>query len=283
VASSIFLLTVGILQFKFHPRPRLIPDIHDTKTSHFKNYTLPDILKPLLFLTRPFVNLPYLKNLKRRTEVLRINVDLSVLVLQKIFLGVTAAALTLILFHSPVFMLIAALVGFFLIDFFILAKIRAKIEAIQKVFPETVDMLDMCINAGADFLSAIRWLIEKSTLNPFIEQLELILNETRIGKTRTEALRDMAERLNLVEVNSFVRTIIQSERMGTSIEESFRALSEDIRDKRFQEGERYAIKASIKILFPLLFCILPAIMIIVAGPIIIKFTQGELIPKGMGF
>jgi tight adherence protein C len=66
--------------------------------------------------------------------------------------------------------------------------------------------------------------------------------------------------------------------MGTSIEEAFRNLSEDTRDKRFQSGERYAIKASLKILFPLIFCILPAILIVVAGPIIIKFSTGGLIP-----
>jgi tight adherence protein C len=71
--------------------------------------------------------------------------------------------------------------------------------------------------------------------------------------------------------------------MGTSIVETFNNLSEDTRLQRFQFGERYAIRASLKILFPLLFCILPAILIIVAGPILIKFTSGELIPQGAGF
>jgi tight adherence protein C len=89
----------------------------------------------------------------------------------------------------------------------------------------------------------------------------------------------MAKRLQIPDISSFVRTVIQSERMGTSVAEAFRNLSEDTRNSRFQTGERYAIKASLKILFPLLFCILPVILIVVAGPIIIKFTQGELFPQ----
>jgi len=176
--------------------------------------------------------------------------------------------------------LIGALVGFFLPDLYVWNKVKQKKDAIIRIFPETIDLLDMCINAGADFLSAIKWVVEKSTHNPFIEQLAIVLNEIQVGKTRSQALKDMANRLKLADISSFVRAIIQSERMGTSIEEAFRNLSEDTRDKRFQSGERYAIKASLKILFPLIFCILPAILIVVAGPIIIKFTTGELTPKG---
>ena len=165
-----------------------------------------------------------------------------------------------------------------------MSKVKAKKEAIVRVFPETIDLIDLCIGAGLDFPSSIKWVIDKSVSNPFMEQLAMVLSEIQIGRNRVDALKDMARRLNLSDISSFVRTVIQAERMGTSVEAGFRNLSEDTRNTRFQEGERYAIKASLKILFPLLFCILPVIMIVVAGPIIIKFTQGELLPKsGMGF
>lgn len=135
----------------------------------------------------------------------------------------------------------------------------------------------MCINAGADLISAIKWIIEKSSSNPFVEQLGVVISEVQVGKPRAEALRDMAKKLQLSDISSFVRVIVQAERMGTPVEEAFENLSDDTRDRRFQNGERYAIKASLKILFPLVFCILPAIMIIVAGPIIIKFSQGDML------
>lgn len=236
-------------------------------------------LKHLSFIITPLSRLPYFVNLQTQAEVLRINLDLPMLLLIKILVAVACLVLVPFLF-SPTYAVLGAVAGFFLPDFLVWAKVRDKKAAIVRIFPETVDLLDMCINAGADFLSAIKWVVEKSTPNPFIEQLSIVLSEIQVGKTRSQALKDMANRLKLPDISSFVRTIIQSERMGTSIEESFRNLSEDTRDKRFQSGERYAIKASLKILFPLLFCILPAIMIVVAGPIVIKFTSGELTPKG---
>jgi tight adherence protein C len=165
---------------------------------------------------------------------------------------------------------------FFLPDILITQKIRAKKESIVRCFPETVDLLDMCVSAGADLVSAIKWVIDKSNPNPFIEQLGIVLGEIRVGKSRSTALKDMSKRLNLPDIASFTRAIVQAERMGTSVEEAFRNLSDDTRNRRYQAGERYAIKASLKILFPLLFCILPSILIIVAGPIIIRFAEGGL-------
>ncbi len=249
---------------------------------NLKGYSFSALLRPLAFVTTPFYNWAYIKKLQRDAETLRVPVDINVLIVSKIILGLIAGALTL-RFVSPAFTIIGLIVGFFAPDYFFFNKIKAKKEAIVRIFPETIDLLDMCISAGADFLSAIRWVIDKSNYNPFVEQLGVVLNEVKVGKPRTEALKDMAKRLQIAEVSTFVRTVILAERMGTSIEEAFKNLSEDTRNMRFQAGERYAIKASLKILFPLLFCILPTILIVVAGPIIIKFSQGDMLPGGMGF
>jgi pilus assembly protein TadC len=283
IAAAITLILGNFIQSRQDVRlkiPDSFPSGAKPATSKIKQSRLVNAsLKRLGFVINPLSRLPYFVNLQTQAEILRINLDLPVLLLIKLVAAVAAIILVPILF-SPVFTLLGGIVGFFLPDFFVWGKVKDKKAAIVRIFPETVDLLDMCINAGADFLSAIKWVVEKSSSNPFIEQLAIVLSEIQVGKTRSQALKDMANRLKLPDISSFVRTIIQSERMGTSIEESFRNLSEDTREKRFREGERYAIRASLKILFPLLFCILPAIMIVVAGPIIIKFTSGELTPKG---
>ncbi len=227
----------------------------------------------------PFLNTAYVQNLQAQTEFLKLPFGAPELLIIKEILMVLLGILVYVLFPTYVnYALIAAPVAFIAPDIMLINKVKAKKEAIIKFFPETVDLLDLCIGAGLDFLSSVRWIIEKSHSNPFIEQLEIVVSEIQVGKNRGEALKSMANRIKIPDISSFARTIIQAERMGTSIEEALKNLSEDTRMARFQRGERYAIKASLKILFPLLFCILPVIMIVVAGPIIIKFTQGGLIP-----
>jgi tight adherence protein C len=103
-----------------------------------------------------------------------------------------------------------------------------------------------------------------------------------LGKPRVEALRDMSRRLNIPDVTSFVRTLVQADRMGTPVEEAFRILSEDTRMRRFHRGERQAMKAPLKMLIPLIFCILPVILIIVAGPILIRFMKEGAFGAGIG-
>jgi len=283
-AIAAFMISYSVLQEKQEPRLKLLhtlqsqrkPGILDFKKSRFYE----SILSGSLPMIKPLLKLSYFVNLQAETKVLKLDIDIMGFMFVKLIMMVLTGIASFILF-SPVFGLAGALIGFFLPDLYIWNKVKKKKEEIIKIFPETLDLLDMCINAGADLLSAIRWVVEKSTPNPFIEQLAIVLSEIQIGKTRSLALKDMADRLKLADISSFTRQIIQSERMGTSIEEAFRNLSEDTRDKRFQAGERYAIKASLKILFPLIFCILPAILIVVAGPIIIKFTSGDMMsPQG---
>jgi tight adherence protein C len=102
------------------------------------------------------------------------------------------------------------------------------------------------------------------------------LEEIKWGKPRAQALRDLAKRVEVTEVSSFVHLLIQAERMGTPVSEAFGIISEDTRLQRFREGERFAMKAPLKILIPLIFCILPVIGIIVAGPVLLTFMKGDL-------
>lgn len=86
----------------------------------------------------------------------------------------------------------------------------------------------------------------------------------------------MGRRLNVTEVSSFVQTMVQAERMGTPVAEAFAILSEDARLQRFHRGERIAMQAPIKILIPLIFFILPVIAIVVGGPVLLQFMQGDM-------
>lgn len=245
--------------------------------------SLDKAFKPLAFLINPIhKKLTYINKLKYQAEILRIEINVFVLIGLKLVLCIVFAFAGFVYLRqfSPLYVLFAPIIGFFLPDYLMWQKVRQKKDEIVRCFPETVDLLHMCINAGADLLSAIKWVIDKSTFNPFIEQLGVVLSEVQVGKPRAEALRDMAKKLQLPDISSFSRVIVQAERMGTPVEEAFKNLSDDTRDRRFQNGERFAIKASLKILFPLVFCILPAIMIIVAGPIIIKFSQGDMLSGG---
>ena len=274
---AVYMMSTSMLQVQKKPRLR---SVLDSKGSRLNQLSSSKLLKPLLPLTQPIANMAYLKKLQMQTEVLRINLDVTGLVLVKIFLSLFSGFIVYLLTQTEGYAFAGGTIGFFIPDMIFMNKIKQKKREIVRVFPETIDLIDLCIGAGLDFTSSLKWVIEKVDRNAFSEQLELVLKEIQVGRNRIDALKDMSRRLDIPDIRSFVRTVVQSERMGTSVEEAFRNLSEDTREGRFIEGERQAIAASLKILFPLLFFILPVIMIVVAGPIIIKFTSGELIPGG---
>ncbi len=285
IAAAVILIGSGLfspLNFSLRLRGDTVQGGSPKKPAgwQFNNEALTRAFKPFAFLINPLhKRLTYIDKLKYQTDILRIDLNVYVLIGLKIILTVIFGMFGVMFLAriSIVYAFIAPLIGFFLLDFLIWQKVKQKKEEIVRYFPETIDLLHMCINAGADLISAIKWIIEKSSTNPFVEQLGVVISEVQVGKPRAEALRDMAKRLQLSDISSFARVIVQAERMGTPVEEAFENLSDDTRDRRYQNGERYAIKASLKILFPLVFCILPAIMIIVAGPIIIKFSQGDML------
>jgi pilus assembly protein TadC len=279
IGGAAYFIIISTMNIFYSARPTLHTHLPAAKTGLAKLVSSQVIKNISASINRPFAKLPYLQRIQNHTEFLGLPFGALEVLLIKELLMVGIGILSFVLF-SPAFALAGVLIGFMLPDFILTSKVKQKKEHIVKVFPETVDILDLCIGAGLDFLSALRWIIDKSQPNPFIEQLAIVLNEVQVGKSRTDALRDMAKRVNLPDINSFTRTLVQADRMGISIEEALRNLSEDTRMTRFQRGERYAIKASLKILIPLLFCILPVILIVVAGPVIIKFTEGGLLPSG---
>lgn len=179
-------------------------------------------------------------------------------------------------FHPGVVIVLAGIFGFLLPDFWLKTKLNHARENILRALPDVVDLLALCVGAGLDLMLAIKWVVDKSRPHPLIEELNLVLQEIKVGKPRKDALGDMAKRLDIPEISSFSRTLIQSEKMGVSVAEALKILSEDARMQRFRRGERIALKAPIKMLVPLIFFILPVVAIIVGAPVILQFMQSGI-------
>jgi tight adherence protein C len=170
---------------------------------------------------------------------------------------------------------IPLLAGYILPDFMLNNTIQKKKKLILRVFPDTIDLINLCVDAGLDFMQGLRWVVERTKPNPLTREFSRIVKEVKMGLSRQEALKNMAKRLNMPEINSFVSALIHADRMGAQINQVLSVISEETRRQKFEKAERIALKAPVKMLFPLIFFILPVIGIIVGGPVMIQFmTQG---------
>lgn len=165
--------------------------------------------------------------------------------------------------------------GYMLPEFWLKARIKKVKEDILRFLPDTVDLLGLCVNAGLDFMMALKYVVEKSHPTVIIDELRNMMQEINVGKSRRDALRDLAKKYELPDLSTFSRTLIQADRMGTSVIEALNMLSEDMRDARFRRGEAMALKAPLKMLIPLLFFIFPVVAILVAGPVFLDFFQNN--------
>ncbi|HIE57500.1 MAG TPA: type II secretion system F family protein [Anaerolineales bacterium] len=158
-----------------------------------------------------------------------------------------------------------SLFGFYLPNLLLQSKIDRRQKAIRKSMPDALDLLTICVEAGLGFDGAMGKVSEK-----WEDELSLefgrVLREIQLGKLRREALRDMAERIGIPEMTSFVAAIIQSEQLGVSMAKVLRIQADQMRMKRRQLAEEEAHKAPVKMLFPMVFLIFPALLVILLGP-----------------
>ncbi|MBI3161694.1 MAG: type II secretion system F family protein [Chloroflexi bacterium] len=164
------------------------------------------------------------------------------------------------------------LVGFFFPQLWLTSKIQGRQKEIRKAMPDALDLLTICVEAGLSFDSAMSKVSEK-----WENQLSLAfaraIREVQLGKLRREALRDMADRLGIAEMTSFVAAVIQSEQLGVSMAKVLRIQSEQMRMKRRQRAEEEAHKAPVKMIFPMGLLIFPSILIILLTPALIQITN----------
>ncbi len=175
----------------------------------------------------------------------------------------------------PMWVVFSIAGGFLAPEFWLKGRIKRVKDTIVKELPDAIDLLGLCVNAGLDFMLALKWVVEKSQPSYMIDELNTVLQEISVGKTRREAIKDLAARYDLPDLSTFARTLIQADKMGTSVTDALNILSEDMRLARYRRGEQLALKAPIKMLVPLLLFIFPVVGILVAGPILLDFIENN--------
>lgn len=169
----------------------------------------------------------------------------------------------------------AGAIGFYLPELWLGGKINRRQKNIRHAMPDALDLLTICVEAGLGFDAAMAKVHEKWD-NELSMAFGRVIREVQLGKLRREALRDMAERLGIPEMTSFVAAVIQSEQLGVSMATVLRIQSDQMRVKRRQHAEEEANKAPIKMLFPMAFLIFPSICIVLMTPAILMLMKSAL-------
>jgi tight adherence protein C len=169
-------------------------------------------------------------------------------------------------------LLLAAAVGYYLPNAILSRLVTARQREVFENFPDALDLMTVCVESGLGVEAALNRVADdihhKSEV--LSEELRLVGLELRAGSDRERALRNLAARTGVEEVNTWVAMLVQADRFGTSIADALRVHAEMLRTKRRQRAEEQASKIALKLLFPLIFCIFPALMLVLIGPTFIQ-------------
>ncbi len=171
-----------------------------------------------------------------------------------------------------IFALAGAGLAFIIPDFILGRMVRTRRQDMLVQLPEVLDLLCVSVEAGLGFDSAMARITERSE-GPLLEELSIVLHEMRIGESRIQALKNFADRLDMPETTGFARSIIQAEQLGMSLSRILRVQAQDSRNKRQMWAEEKAMKAPIKMLFPTVIFIFPAMFIVILGPAMLQLLK----------
>lgn len=169
----------------------------------------------------------------------------------------------------------AIAIGYLLPDMWLSWRVDTRKRRLRKALPDALDLLVICVEAGLGLDQALLKVSQDMKIaHPDLsEEMQFVNLEMRIGKTRIDALRELARRTGLDDVKSLVAMLIQTERFGTSVAQSLRVYSDDMRIKRRQRAEEMSAKTSVKMVPPLVFFIFPALMVVILGPAILAIMK----------
>lgn len=167
---------------------------------------------------------------------------------------------------------ILGFVGFRLPDYILSTRIRSRREAVRTDLPDALDLLAVSVEAGLGFDGAVTKLTEHMT-GPLVDEFARLLSEVRIGEARQTALKNMATRVDAPELSAFVRAVVQAEQLGISLGRILRVQAADSRVRRQTAAEEKAMKAPIKMMFPTVLFIFPAMFIVLLGPAILNIMK----------
>jgi tight adherence protein C len=148
-------------------------------------------------------------------------------------------------------------------------------EAIRLALPNTMDLLTISVEAGVGFDGALAQVVKKVP-GQLSEEISRMLQEVQLGESRVDAFKNLAARTRVEELDSFVLAMIQADVFGVSVSKVLRAQAAELRTKRRQRAERKAMQVPVKILFPMVFCVLPALFVVILGPAGIRVVQDFL-------
>jgi tight adherence protein C len=178
--------------------------------------------------------------------------------------------------HNPIFILpLSALGGYLLPDVWLTSRIRKRQHIIRLSLPDALDLLVICVEAGLALDQALLRISQELRIaHPELcDELEIVNREMRVGKTRLDALRDLATRTGVDDLKSLVAMLIQTDRFGTSVAQSLRVHAEQLRTRRRQRAEEEAAKVPVKMVPVLVFFIFPALFVVILGPAVISIAR----------
>jgi tight adherence protein C len=169
----------------------------------------------------------------------------------------------------------ALLLGYLLPDFALTWKVRHRQLLLRRGLPDALDLLVICVEAGLGLDQAIMKVSQdlRITHRELSDELQLVNLEMRVGKSRIEALHELGRRTGLADIKSLVAMLVQTERFGTSIAQSLRVYSDDMRIRRRQRAEEMSAKTAVKMVPALVFFIFPALMVVILGPAVIAVIK----------
>jgi tight adherence protein C len=175
-------------------------------------------------------------------------------------------------------LVLCGLLGFYLPELWLMVRTSSRKTRIFEGLPDALDLMVVCVEAGMGLDQAVNQVGEELKLNhkDLSDEFKLLNLELRAGKARQAALRNLAVRTGVEEVNSLVTLLVQTDRFGTSVAQALRVYSDSFRTKRYQKAEEIAAKLPVKLVFPVVLFIFPSLFIIILGPAAISIYESFL-------
>lgn len=185
--------------------------------------------------------------------------------------------LTMIHEWNPAYLAILPVLGYFYPDVWLRDIRKKQVDGVLRTLPAYLDFISMAVEAGLNFSGALELARKKAPPGPLANEFGVVQRDLRAGISRANALKRLAERIDIQEMTSFVNSVIQAEKMGSSLAQVLKIQAEQRRQERFQRAEKKAMEAPVKLIGPLVLFVFPTTFIVLAFPIVMKFLREGLL------
>lgn len=264
-------------------RDEVVDSLQDVELQiGFRDRVLVPIVKWLSDITRRLTPQQQLEATRRKLELAGQTTDPTQFFMQRIawtvILGILGFVLAVVR-NSPFTEMIAFTAGGLALGYYfpmlsLNSKIRRRQENIIKALPDALDLLVICVEAGLGLDAAMGKVYEKWD-NELALAFGRVLREIQLGKLRRDAMKDMASRMDVADVTTFVSAIVQAEQLGVSMSKILRVQSDQMRVKRRQRAQEKAQQAPVKMMIPMVLLIFPSIWVVLLGPAVIKLMNTD--------